>query len=176
MENNILINRNYKLSVEIYNSADVMPHFSYKLEKPKMIGGVYHNNRPIKNALLIRHYMQVSYQAPYIKPQKIINESCIYCGHMYDQFGHFILESLSRVWYIKENPEIAILWSKGRKEFTNWQKEILEILGIKNKIIFIYEPTKIKKIISAITWLYNTAILFSHTKKSTCYCRFRENY
>ena len=56
----------------------------------------------------------------------------IYGGVVFPHYGHFLLESLARAWYLREHRRPAILWHSpiGRDEPSPWQAEILDMLGI----------------------------------------------
>lgn len=61
----------------------------------------------------------------------------IYCGPLYHHFGHFLLESLARVWYASQRPDLPLLWAGASIWATDpplrsWQREILDILGVTN--------------------------------------------
>lgn len=77
-------------------------------------------------------------------------EEAIYAGPLYFHFGHFLLESLARAWYAAEHPDIPIVWAGANtwhgKDFTQWQREILDILGIKNPIALVSRPTRFRKL------------------------------
>ncbi|GAA1725664.1 glycosyltransferase family 61 protein [Microbacterium paludicola] len=71
----------------------------------------------------------------------------IYAGDLHMHYGHFLLESLARLWYAAEHPELPIVWTAAhhwgdRERFRSWQREILEILGVRNPIQFVTRPTR----------------------------------
>lgn len=68
-------------------------------------------------------------------------ENAIYGGVMDYHYGHFIIETLSRLWFAKDNPELPIVWLNKGGEVRDWQKQIFEMLGIRNQHIFIGSPT-----------------------------------
>lgn len=69
----------------------------------------------------------------------------IYAGHIINQFGHFLVDTLSKLWFAKERPDLPIVWMNNTR-YKNWQAEILSLVGIKNKAIFLEEPTEFGKV------------------------------
>ncbi len=77
----------------------------------------------------------------------------IYAGLLVSHFGHFLLESLAHLWFIKLNPDLPILWvaAHQQQELSTFQKEILSLLKIKNTIHILTEQSKIEKLIVSQT-------------------------
>lgn len=70
-----------------------------------------------------------------------------YAGIKYDHYGHFLLESLSRLSNFDDNKHDAIIWFSKNDVFSAWQKEILNILGLgKAKHIVIQKKTFIENL------------------------------
>ncbi len=88
---------------------------------------------------------------PYIKPWKISSQEVIYGGIFFMHYGHFLLEVLQRLWYTQKS-DLPIVWTGVNgftytpSEFKSWQKDIFQNLGIKNKHIFLTEPTQFAKV------------------------------
>lgn len=79
-----------------------------------------------------------------------IDEDVVFIGAMHPHFGHFLFESLSRLWFFlnKENKKYKaayILYNN----FQNFKLlEMLELFGIeKNNLICVKEPTKFRNVI-----------------------------
>ncbi|GAA4187859.1 hypothetical protein GCM10022219_01200 [Microbacterium oryzae] len=70
----------------------------------------------------------------------------IYAGKLHMHFGHFLLESLARLWFARDRPHVAVVWTAEHtwedESFRPWQREILDILGIRNPILFVTRPTR----------------------------------
>jgi len=124
-----------------------MPIYFSRFERGRIIGGIYVDKKPLKEGLLYRHFKQIEYPAPLIKPREIIKGEAIYAGLLFNHFGHFILESLSRLWYIKFHPDIPIIWKSTESELNRWQNDILKLLRINNPIIIVKRPTVVEKLI-----------------------------
>jgi hypothetical protein len=78
-----------------------------------------------------------------------LNGTYIYAGLLFKHFGHFLLESLARIWFIKQHSDIPLLWVAAHRqpELSPFQKEILELLGIKNRVHILTEQSEIEEII-----------------------------
>lgn len=74
-----------------------------------------------------------------------IDDSVIFGGFLIDHFGHFLLESLSRLWFVLDNPDdvrpIAFI-SKGNS-WPSWFDEFMQLLDIpQHRIIHVVRPTQ----------------------------------
>jgi capsular polysaccharide biosynthesis protein/2-polyprenyl-3-methyl-5-hydroxy-6-metoxy-1,4-benzoquinol methylase len=70
--------------------------------------------------------------AGYAPPQKILPGHHVFGGVLFDHFGHFLIDTLARVWAIKEHSSLRVAWIclpdfQGLKP---WQKDIFDLLGI----------------------------------------------
>lgn len=83
------------------------------------------------------------------KDIKIVHEKVIYLGSLDTFYGHFLTDSLSRLWFILEYPEFkdykyAYISDKGEHTFSG----IYELFGIKKEdLIFINDPVRFDEII-----------------------------
>ncbi len=79
------------------------------------------------------------------------SETVIYGGLLYEHFGHFLVESVSRLWYVLEHPEHNYpLVFVTEKSGTPCQQilDFFALIGINRKrLLFIQEPTCFDKII-----------------------------
>lgn len=76
------------------------------------------------------------------KPVKFIEESVIFGGVLLGHFGHFLLECLSRLWYLIENPQdtrkIVFIVHPINKGYKKWFEDFFELLDIPlSRIIFV---------------------------------------
>jgi hypothetical protein len=75
----------------------------------------------------------------------------IYCGPLYHHFGHFLVESLARIWYARQHPDVPLIWA-GASTWTKgvtlraWQADILDILGVTNPRRIATEPTPVDRL------------------------------
>lgn len=75
----------------------------------------------------------------------------IWGGVLFDHFGHFLCESLNRLWYAAQYPEkkypVVFICEKARK-ISSSVRSLLELLGISDdRLILIDRPTRFARII-----------------------------
>ena len=112
-----------------------------------------------------------SYKA---KEIEVSDESVIFSGFMVNHFGHFLTDSMSRMWYATKNHglQVAIIVYNPDAFADDWnfdesfQLKLLELMGIKkDRILFIDKPTKFKSVLipkQSVFWAgyqYNDALL-----------------
>lgn len=80
-----------------------------------------------------------------ISEYKRIHERVIYGGILFGFFGHLLTESMARLWYtFDKNYKIAMLLAPNAG---NVNMEILGLLGIKDRILIVQEPTQFDEVI-----------------------------
>lgn len=111
-------------------------------ESFKFIAGhIRYNNGKYNNLETVRSYKSndVGY----------LDEEVVYMGTAFHHFGHFLLESLNRLWWIVKNRmfDIKVVFLKN-KIFESPFLELLELVGIKKEnIVFLESPTKFRSVI-----------------------------
>lgn len=80
------------------------------------------------------------------------NEKVVFCGYLYQHWGHFLVESVSRLWYfLKNDPTVDkyvfILDLAQERRIRGNHKEFLELLGIWDKAVFLTRPTRFREVI-----------------------------
>ncbi|GLJ61134.1 hypothetical protein GCM10017576_12630 [Microbacterium barkeri] len=94
----------------------------------------------------------------------------IYAGDLHMHFGHFLLESLARLSAASAAPDVPIVWTAAqtwgdRESFRPWQREILDILGVRNPIRFITRPTRFRMLhVPEIGYRYDDWIHPDHAR------------
>ncbi len=113
--------------------------------------GAFHKQKPLPHAHRIIGRTFDSKQLPYIEPWEYSTQEVIYGGIFFMHWGHFLVESLQRLWYAKDC-KLPIVWagtngfSFSTAHFIAWQRAILDGLGIDNEHIFLAKPTQFAKI------------------------------
>jgi capsular polysaccharide biosynthesis protein len=110
--------------------------------------GVVAGGATLKESLYWRGGRKQRYRA--VPPESIdsvdeIDREVIYAGHIIDQFGHFILDSLSRLWFAKQRPDLPMVWMNSGP-YKGYQKEILDLVGIHNSALFLEKPARFRTI------------------------------
>jgi hypothetical protein len=59
----------------------------------------------------------------------------VYGGLLMDHFGHFLLEAMARLWFIRAHPELPILWHEidlpvPHAPWPGWRQELWRLLGL----------------------------------------------
>ena len=69
------------------------------------------DGRIVRGSLLQRSYGPVGFAPD--PPASVGSDprSVVFAGHLSYHFGHFILESLSRLWFAAQHPERPIVWA-----------------------------------------------------------------
>jgi capsular polysaccharide biosynthesis protein len=107
---------------------------------PVSLNGWTENGDPIREVSLYRNRLPLV-AVPRQTPVAELGEPCIYAGLQQGQFGHFLTESLARMWAIlKSNRTIVWLGDQQRRAFCS---EILGLLGIdERRFRFVTESTR----------------------------------
>lgn len=77
-----------------------------------------------------------------------VDEEVIFAGIAYSHFGHFIVETMNRLWWVVKNNiyDKKVVFLKN-KDFDSAFIQLIEMVGIKKEhIVFLDEPTKFKKV------------------------------
>ena len=92
--------------------------------------------------------------APSRAGTQYIAEPSIYGGLLFNHFGHFLLETLARAWYIEHHPDDVYFFKTDASQPDNvnelfaWQQELLAgLVGDINRIKIIHSKTVFEKLI-----------------------------
>lgn len=109
--------------------------------------------------MLTRLYGAYSYELEEVENYN--EDMVLYAGFYIKQWGHFLLECLSRLWPVVQNPEryknmkIVFLPMRDCDEVDATFLECLNLIGIrKEQIVLLRKPTKFKKVIIPETSIY----------------------
>lgn len=122
--------------------------------------GAWCDGQPVPLAHRLRDGIQSRKQIPWTKPQKIVEEPCIWGGVLEGHYGHFIIESMQSLYAFQQNPDRKIIWSGSSTQLSPWQKYILEQTGcMKNGFDVLDRPTLFRNMLFPVpgllsnTWL-----------------------
>lgn len=106
------------------------------------------------------------------------NEKVCYCGYLTNHWGHFLIESVARLWYcLLDNAEVdkyVFVNNLGDNNSVSGNyKEFFELLGIIDKLEIINHPTKFREVIVP-ELSYKRTEYYSEEYKSI-FDRVREN-
>ncbi|HUD91006.1 glycosyltransferase 61 family protein [Sphingobium sp.] len=114
-----------------------------------LIGGLYDKDKNfIDDSTFFRDGKRFVY--PLSLDGRIISSQIdcpvIFGGYLYNHFGHFLLESLSRLHVCDIFPDYPIVWIKER-EMKSWHRDLMSVINIKNDQIFVSEISQAMEII-----------------------------
>ena len=141
------------LSVESCPDAVVMPAVPYahpRRQTAFRMGVLDADGRVVRGSLLQRSYGPVGFAPD--APASVVSDprSVVFAGHLSYHFGHFILESLSRLWFAAQHPERPIVWACRPEPvpppWHGWQRQILDVLGLRNEVLLLTQPTRFRSV------------------------------
>jgi hypothetical protein len=72
-----------------------------------------------------------------VEPTRRI-DAAVYAGVLYGHYGHFLLESMGRLWYENLDHDTSVVWVAGTTDrFTPWMCEMLDRLGVGGERIIV---------------------------------------
>ncbi|MDG3043061.1 glycosyltransferase family 61 protein [Roseicyclus marinus] len=105
---------------------------------------LFRRYHPRKKHQLGQAYNEIATNSPRIA-------SAVFAGPLFPAFGHFLLESLARLWAVDRFPDRPILWSVGpgakQDSLHPWMRDILDLLGVTNPILMINSPIIVDELI-----------------------------
>ena len=107
--------------------------------------GAYENETPIPESLRLTMGWQLHLFAPYQEADEYIDETVIFAGMPNSGYGHFLLDAMARLWYAKNYPDIPVIWDA--PALPGLAAPILNLVGIKNKHLFLDKPKWFKEVI-----------------------------
>lgn len=94
---------------------------------------------------------RVQFPYPYENPQ-YRDEKAVYCGYLVNQWGHFLVEGVTRLWYFLENDPtidkyVFFIDENENREIRGNYREFLELLGVWEKTEIINKPTAYRELL-----------------------------
>ncbi len=84
-----------------------------------------------------------------VEPERVIDEEVVYLGWCFQHFGHFLMESLARTWFLSEvAPTVKVVFhTKGQRTLSPGIQRILEAFGIPlERMIFPQESALLRRV------------------------------
>jgi hypothetical protein len=142
------------LIVHEKNGSTVLPLEKITNSKSLRAGVRDADGLPVDASLLFRNRRgiekQVIFPGGVGADQERVAGSALYMGPLFSHFGHFLLESLARIWLVRELPDIPLAWSIDaavqKPAYHAWQADILDLLGVQNRPLFISRATTFEKV------------------------------
>ena len=139
------------LNIRIVEDGVFLPA-KFMMGVPWGIGGVIDNN----NCIVKESFLDDAFGGEYTVDSKDIvhsNEEVIYAGCIPRHWGHLLIDVLSRLWFdIESKSEYKIVYTglawEGSHGIEGNYYKLLELMGIsRDRLIYVTEPTRFKKII-----------------------------
>lgn len=137
------------LTVETVSGGTVMPVSPAprpRLRHAFRFGVFDDGGRIVRGSLLFRSYGQMGFAADFATAAHSDAREVIFAGHLSQHFGHFLLESLSRLWHVRRHPHLPIVWAcraePAAPTLGTWQRQILDVLDVHNEVLLLTEPTR----------------------------------
>lgn len=72
----------------------------------------------------------------------------LYGGMLVDHFGHFVTETLARLWPAETEPDLPLILTLPQRirepRLERWQAEILELLGLRDRVLPLTRPVQVQ--------------------------------
>ena len=80
------------------------------------------------------------------------DEKVVYCGYLVNHWGHFLVEAVTRLWYVLENDAsvdkyVFFLGENQEREIRGNYREFFQLLKIWDKLEIIHTPTTYREVI-----------------------------
>jgi capsular polysaccharide biosynthesis protein len=100
-------------------------------------------------ALREKVYMRQPLAVEVPKSLKVIEEPVLLGGHLMSQYGHFILESMSRLWARDLFPNLPIVFTRPGKwrDPPPYGTEVIDALGLRERMRLIEQPTLLRNVV-----------------------------
>jgi Glycosyltransferase 61 len=144
-----MVPRGRELAYRVVPDAVALP---LSLDKK---AGVFEKNVCVDSSLLSRRLRWTPAPITVVRagrptpPSKTVDRPAVFAGYLFDHFGHFLLESLSRLWITPDHADKPLAWCVvGHQEgYTRWQQEVLHLLNVTTDAIFLDAPTRFSSLI-----------------------------
>lgn len=139
-----------QLKSECYHNATILP--LKKSNKKTLVfglGGVVDSNNIYIEESAVKGRVEYAYE---YDSYDCFDEKVVFCGYLINHWGHFLTETVPRLWYVLENDKsidkyVFFIEESIEREPTGNFKEFLQLLGIYDKVQVINKPTRYKDVI-----------------------------
>ncbi len=137
------------MDCSVYRNVILTPAYQdASVNLPIRVGAFLPDGSPLGHFAHRRRTL-LSHFPVFMPPFRTMTGSFAYGGIIFDQYGHFITETLARYWYLYRQPDLPILWHRfnKRQEFSPWQQAILALLGLKQRQhVIVDHPVQVEEI------------------------------
>ncbi len=106
-----------------------------------------------------------------VAPESELDEEVVYLGWFFNHYGHFLMQSLARTWYLTEvDPSVRVVFHHSGREHrqpARWAFRILDAFGIPpDRILVLDAPTRLRRLIIPEPFFEPRAIADNHTVRA----------
>lgn len=148
------MNPEVPLGARVVEDAVVSPTVRVPSRPGKLLMGVFDAQGDyVDGTVLERSFGEQGEPAPqalFGPPVDAPVAEAVFAGPLYFHFGHFLVESLARAWYLAQHPGLPLVWA-GQHDWQTtplrpWQTEILEVLGIDAPPLVAADPLRVARL------------------------------
>lgn len=137
----------YDIRIQDCPDATVWPVDDFKIPKPGIAGVTDRDGTPIREAGLERGggILLSCPSDPDPTGVEFRDQEAIFGGYIAHHYGHFLLESLSRLWGFRDS-DLPVIWAAGR-QFTDWELDLFDLLGIdRRRLVVLRAPVRFARL------------------------------
>lgn len=104
--------------------------------------------------------MVPAFAHPWLRPRPFVGRAArvpgtfIYGGVLIDHFGHMLRDALARLWFIREHPNLPVLWHRmndlpvPHAMWAGWQEQLWRVLGLdRHRHLHITAPIAVERVL-----------------------------
>lgn len=173
------IKKGEEIHYEVYDNATILPIKKSDKSGYAREGGVIDCNG---NYIAISSVDERSYGGYQSECFQIHDKTVVYCGTDRAMWGHFLVNTVPRLWIALRQDELIDEYvivrdlDSGRLSLSENQKEFLQLLGIYDKIRIIDAPKKYKKVIVPEAAYRRKTVICGGAKLGEYYNEFLQTY
>ena len=146
-------------SISVIREALIMP---LRGTLDRFSGGVFHDGVCLPESLLFRdrdpqlyglpaphdHVRQALGHEAGERAERLAGEY-LFGGYLFRHYGHFLIETLSRLYALKQCASVPIVFSSTHREIMPWQRDVFKLLGLRNPVIMLTRPAMAERLMLA---------------------------
>jgi capsular polysaccharide biosynthesis protein len=146
-----------RLSAQTYSDVDVMP-LLVSPTMPNPFGAAAYDAAGRIEDIAIRAYAETRFP-PRQPGRRRLPGRFIYGGVLFNHYGHFLIDTLCRFWYLRGHDDLAIWHRRPQNPIEPWQEQLFTMLGIHvEPWLVIDEPAHVDELVipmrgAEVPWL-----------------------
>ncbi len=133
------------LRCDVVDAVTLLPHMYFDADPVTTFAlGAFSQGKAIRQAHRFVWEERFSKQLPFFEAQEISSLEVIYGGFFFGHWGHFLTETLQRLWYT-QHKKLPIVWLNS-PIFSEQHRAVFAGLGIHCKHILLTKPTLFAKV------------------------------